>query len=60
MLGVCSSSVVGGSCSHVWREKERSRIKAVQVDDPRGLVGVRRMGEAPNAPRRKLNPSTKN
>ena len=27
----------------VWKEKERSRMKAVQMDNLRGLLGIRRM-----------------
>ena len=27
----------------IWREKERSRIRAVQMDNIRGLLGIRRM-----------------
>ena len=27
----------------IWREKERSRIKAVQMDKLRDLLGIRRM-----------------
>ena len=27
----------------LWKEKERSRIRAVQVDNFRGLAGIRKM-----------------
>ena len=27
----------------IWREKDKSRIRAVQMDNFRGLVGIRRM-----------------
>ena len=27
----------------LWKEKERSRISAVQMDNLRGLLGIRRM-----------------
>ena len=27
----------------LWKEKERSRIKAVQMDNLKGLLGIRRM-----------------
>ena len=27
----------------VWKEKERSRMRAVQMDNLRGLLGIRRM-----------------
>ena len=33
----------------ICREKDRSRIRAVQVDNFRGLVGIRRMHRVPNA-----------
>ena len=32
-----------------WREKERSRIRGVQMDNLRGLLGIRRMYRIPNA-----------
>ena len=32
----------------IWREK-RSRISAVQMDNLRGLVGIRRVDKMPNA-----------
>ena len=32
----------------IWRE-ERSRIRAVQMDNPRGLLGIRRMDKVLNA-----------
>ena len=28
-----------------WKEKERSRIRTVQVDNLRGLLGIRRIDE---------------
>ena len=37
-----------GSETMIWRE-ERSRIKAVQIDNLRGLLGIRRMDKVPNA-----------
>ena len=33
----------------IWREKERSRIRAVQMDNLRGLCGIRRMNKVLNA-----------
>ena len=33
----------------LWKEKERSRIKAVQMNNLRGLLGIRRMDRVPNA-----------
>ena len=50
MLGVCSTSVLVlhetlllpvlmyGSETMLWKEEERSRIKAVQMDNLRGLL----------------------
>ena len=55
MLGICSLGVLVlhetwpvpvlmyGSKTMFWKEKERSRIKAVEMDNLRGLVGIRRM-----------------
>ena len=37
----------------IWREK-KSWIRAVQMDNLRGLLGVRRMNRVPNAWNRKL------
>ena len=33
----------------ICREKERSRIRAVQMDNLRGLLGIRRINKVPNA-----------
>ena len=38
-----------GNKTIIWREKERSRIKAVHMDNLRGLLGIRRMDEVLNA-----------
>ena len=38
-----------GSETMLWREKERFRMKAVQMDNLRGLLGSRRMDRVPNA-----------
>ena len=38
-----------GSETMIWREKERSRIWAVRVDNLRGLLGIRRMDKVLNA-----------
>ena len=38
----------------VWRERKRSRIKVVQMDSLRGLVGIRRMNIVPNKRIREL------
>ena len=35
-----------GSETMVWREKERSRIRAVQMGNLRGLLGIRRMDKS--------------
>ena len=43
----------------IWREKERSRIRAVQINKLRGLLGIRRMDEVPNACIRQLCGVTK-
>ena len=33
----------------IWKEKERSRIRAVQIDNFRGLLGISKMDKEPNA-----------
>ena len=38
-----------GSETMLWKEKERSRIRAVQMDNLRGLLGIRRMDRVLNA-----------
>ena len=38
-----------GSETMIWREKERSRVRAVQMDSLRGLLGIRRMDRVQNA-----------
>ena len=38
-----------GSKAMLWKEKERSRVRAVQMDNLRGLLGVGRMDGVPNA-----------
>ena len=48
-----------GSEIVVWREKERSRGRAVQMDNRRGLLGIRRIDRVPNAGVRKLCRVTK-
>ena len=32
----------------LWKEKERSRARAVQIDNLWGLLGIRRMDRIPN------------
>ena len=38
-----------GSETMIWREKERSRIRIVQRDNLRGLLGIRRRDKVSNA-----------
>ena len=38
-----------GSETMLWRGKKRSRVRAVQMDNLRGLLGVGRMDRVPNA-----------
>ena len=40
--------LIYGSETTIWREKERSRIRAVQTVNLRGLLGIRRMDRVPN------------
>ena len=66
MLGISSFSVLVlhetlhvpllmyGSETMLWREKKRSRVRAVQMDNLRGLLGIRRMDRLPNARIREL------
>ena len=56
MLGVCSLSVLGSCIIHcsflllfMVVKKKMSRIRAVQMVNPRGLPGIRRMDKIPNA-----------
>ena len=37
-----------GSETKLWKEKKRSRIRAVQLDNLRVLLGIRRMDRVPN------------
>ena len=48
-----------GSETMIWREKVRSRIRAVQMDSLRGLLGIRRIDKVPNARIRELCGVTK-
>ena len=43
-----------GSETMIWKEEERSRIRAVQMDKIRCLLGIRRMDRVPNARIREL------
>ena len=38
-----------GSETMLWREKERYRIRAVQMDNLRSLLGIRGMDKVTNA-----------
>ena len=38
----------------IWREKEKSTIRVVQMDNLRGLLSIRRMDKVPNARMRQL------
>ena len=38
-----------GRDTMLWNEKERSRIRDVQMDNLRGLLGIMRMDRVPNA-----------
>ena len=38
-----------GGDTMLWKEKERSRIRAVKMDNLRGLLDIRRMDKVPNA-----------
>ena len=37
-----------GSETMIWREKEGSRVRAVQIDNLRGLLGIRKLHKVPN------------
>ena len=66
MLGICSLSVlvfhetllvpvlIYGSETLLLKEKERFIIRAVQMDNLRGLLGIRRLHRVPNARIREL------
>ena len=41
--------LIYGSETILWKEKERSRVKAVQMDNFRELMGIRRKDRVPNA-----------
>ena len=38
-----------GSETILWKEKERYRIRTIQMDIFRGLLGIRNMDRVPNA-----------
>ena len=43
-----------GSETMIWKEKEKSRIRYVQMDNLRGLLGIRIIDKIPNAGTREL------
>ena len=43
-----------GSKTMLWKEKEISRVRAVQKENLKGLLGIRRMDRVPNVWIRKL------
>ena len=43
-----------GKETMIWRMKERSRVKDVQMDNLRGLLGIRRIHRVPNSLIREL------
>ena len=43
-----------GSESMLWKEKEISRIRAIQIDNFRRLIGISRMDRVPKARIREL------
>ena len=46
--------LIYGSEITLWKEKEKSGIRAVQMDSLKGLIGIRSMDRAPNARIREL------
>ena len=38
-----------GNETIIWRKKERSSIRVVQMDNLRGLLGIRKIDKVPNA-----------
>ena len=69
VLGVCSLTVLGACMGHCWclflrmvgdmEGEERSRIRVIQMDSLRDLLGIRRMNKVPNAWIRQLCRVTK-
>ena len=43
-----------GSEIMLWKGKERSRVRTVQMENFRGLLGIKRMGRVPNTWTREL------
>ena len=48
-----------GNETMIWKEEEMSRIRAVHMDNLRGLMGIRKMAKVPNAWIRELCRVTK-
>ena len=48
-----------GNETMIWKKKERSRVRAVQMDNLWGLLGIRRMDKVPNARIKELYKVTK-
>ena len=48
-----------GNETMLWNEKERSRIRALKIDNLRGLLGIRMMDRVPNKQMRELCGVTK-
>ena len=42
------ANLMCGSETVLWKEKERSRIRAVQMDNLIGLLGIRKIDRVPN------------
>ena len=66
MLGVCSFSVpvlhkaflepvlMYGNETMLWKDKKRSRIMAIQMDNVKGLLSIKRIDRVPNAQIREM------
>ena len=56
--GLHETLIVGvlmyGSETIIWKEEEKSRVRAVQIDNLRELLDIRMMDRAPNARIREL------
>ena len=59
LVNVKGLQLMYGSETMLWMEKEISRIRAVQMDSLKGLLGIRRMNKVPNARIRELCEVTK-
>ena len=51
--------LIYGNKTMIWREAEKSRIRAVQMDNLKGLLGIRRRDKIVNAWIRQLCRRTK-